>query len=265
MSSPAQPSRPSSYHLPALRLLSAVRGVPASSLSREILAGVTLAALMIPLNVGYAQVAGLPPIVGLYAAILAMIAFALTSFSRHLVASPDASHAAMVAAFLAPLATTGDPRYVHLAIAQALLCGLVFGVCWAFRLGFLANFLSYAVLVSCLRSSRSKASDACQDLVCRLDPDEGLRSLIVCGKVKSDGALQRSDAAVTAAPDLLFGESCKPTLDLVDPGGIRRCEVNMEAWVAEQPTLDQRSFVRAVVVEDQVNIKFSWLHYRPRY
>ena len=147
MSSPAQPAQPASFRLPALTLLSAVRGVPASSLSREILAGVTLAALMIPLNIGYAQVAGLPPIVGLYSAILPMIAFALTSFSRHLVASPDASAAAMVAAFLTPLAATGDPRYVQLAFAQALLCGLVFGVFWAFRLGFLANFLSYAVLV----------------------------------------------------------------------------------------------------------------------
>jgi high affinity sulfate transporter 1 len=134
-------------HLPPLRLLTAVRGVPASSASREVLAGVTLAALMIPLNIGYAQVAGLPPIVDLYAAILPMIVFALTSFTRHLVAGPDASAAAMIAVFLAPLAAPGDPRYLQLAFAQALLCGLIFFVAWALRLGFLANFLSHAVLI----------------------------------------------------------------------------------------------------------------------
>jgi high affinity sulfate transporter 1 len=133
--------------LPPLRLLAAVRGVPTSSASREVLAGVTLAALMIPLNIGYAQVAGLPPIVGLYAAILPMIVFALTSFTRHLVAGPDASAAAMIAVFLAPLAAPGDPRYMQLAFAQALLCGLIFFVAWALHLGFLANFLSHAVLI----------------------------------------------------------------------------------------------------------------------
>jgi sulfate permease, SulP family len=147
MAMSSQPVQTSSSRLPALRLVSAVRGEPASSLSREILAGVTLAALMIPLNIGYAQVAGLPPIVGLYAAILPMIAFALTSYTRHVVASPDAAAAAMIAVFLAPLAVPGDPRYMQLAFAQALLCGLVFFVAWAFRLGFLANFLSHAVLV----------------------------------------------------------------------------------------------------------------------
>ncbi|NTU81297.1 MAG: hypothetical protein HGA45_18275 [Chloroflexales bacterium] len=63
-------------------MLSAVRGVPAAHLPREILAGVALAALTIPLNIGYAQVAGLPPIVGIYAAILPAILFALFADTR---------------------------------------------------------------------------------------------------------------------------------------------------------------------------------------
>ena len=128
-------------------LLQAVRGVPAAHLMREILAGVTLAALMIPLNIGYAQVAGLPPIVGLYAAILPGIIFALFSHTRHLVASPDAAVAAMIVVLLSPLAASTDPHYVQLAFAQALLCGLIFVAFWFFKLGFLANFLSHAVLV----------------------------------------------------------------------------------------------------------------------
>ncbi|NTU81715.1 MAG: SulP family inorganic anion transporter [Chloroflexales bacterium] len=130
-----------------LRLLEGVRGVPAGDLPREIIAGITLAALMIPLNIGYAQVAGLPAIVGLYAAIVPMIVWPLFCTSRHLVASPDAPIAALIGALLVGLAVPGDPRYVQLAFAQSLVCALIFFLFWLFRLGFLANFLSKAVLV----------------------------------------------------------------------------------------------------------------------
>jgi high affinity sulfate transporter 1 len=132
-------------YLRAPSSLTAIRGV--NDLPKEIIAGVTLAALMIPLNIGYAQVAGLPPIVGLYAAIVPMIAFALFSTSRNMVASPDAPIAALIGGLLAALAAPNDPRYVQLAFALALLCALIFFLFWLFRLGFLANFLSRAVLV----------------------------------------------------------------------------------------------------------------------
>jgi high affinity sulfate transporter 1 len=123
----------------------ALRGVKA--LPQEILAGITLAALMIPLNIGYAQVAGLPPIVGLYACIVPMILFALFSTSRNLVASPDAPISALIGGLLVALAAPNDPRYVQLAFALGLLCALIFFLFWLFKLGFLANFLSRAVLV----------------------------------------------------------------------------------------------------------------------
>jgi high affinity sulfate transporter 1 len=125
--------------------LTALRGT--KDLPKEIVAGITLAALMIPLNIGYAQVAGLPPIVGLYAAIVPMVAFALFSTSRNMVASPDAPIAALIGGLLAALAAPNDPKYVQLAFALALLCALIFFLFWFFRLGFLANFLSRAVLV----------------------------------------------------------------------------------------------------------------------
>ncbi|HEX2515806.1 MAG TPA: SulP family inorganic anion transporter [Chloroflexota bacterium] len=130
-----------------VQLFRGLRGVPRSGLLPEIVAGVTLAALMIPLNIGYADVAGLPPIVGLYAAILPMIAFACLSSSRHLVAGPDAPIAALIGALLGSMAVRDDPLYVQLAYAQALVCALVFFAFWWFRLGFLANFLSKAVMV----------------------------------------------------------------------------------------------------------------------
>ncbi|MCG5219259.1 SulP family inorganic anion transporter [Streptosporangium soli] len=118
------------------------------SLPREITAGVTLAALAIPLNIGYAQIAGLPPIVGLYAAIVPMLVFALLCSSRQLVASPDAPIAALIASLLVAMAARpGSPQYAELAYAQALVCAVVFLLFYAFKLGFLANFLSEPVLV----------------------------------------------------------------------------------------------------------------------
>ncbi|MFC5835368.1 SulP family inorganic anion transporter [Nonomuraea insulae] len=115
---------------------------------REITAGVTLAALAIPLNIGYAQIAGLPPVVGLYAAIVPMLVFALLCSSRQLVASPDAPIAALIASLLAAIAARpGSPQYVELAYAQALVCAVVFLLFYAFKLGFLASFLSEPVLV----------------------------------------------------------------------------------------------------------------------
>ena len=110
-------------------------------------AGITLAALIIPLNIGYAQVAGLPPVVGLYAAIIPLVVFALFTSSRHVVGSPDASIAALVGAALLAFAGPEDPLRVQYAQALAVLCGLLFFVFWYFRLAFLANFLSRAVMV----------------------------------------------------------------------------------------------------------------------
>jgi high affinity sulfate transporter 1 len=132
---------------PRLRLFGAIQGVARADLTREVLAGVTLAALAIPLNIGYAQVAGLPAIVGLYSAIVPLLVFPLLCTSRHLIASPDAPIAALIGGVLLSLAAADDPRYVQLAYALALVCGVIFFLFWLFRLGFLANFLSRAVLI----------------------------------------------------------------------------------------------------------------------
>jgi high affinity sulfate transporter 1 len=123
-----------------------LRGIGWADVPREATAGVTLAALMIPLNIGYAQVAGLPPVAGLYAAIIPLVVFALLTSSRHLVTSPDASMAGLVGAALVAFAAPGDPLRLQYALALALLCALVFFVFWLFRLAFLANFLSRAVM-----------------------------------------------------------------------------------------------------------------------
>lgn len=124
-----------------------LRGINRADLPGEIAAGVTLAALVIPLNIGYAQVAGLPPVVGLYAAIVPLAIFALFTTSRQVVGSPDAPIAALVGSVLTMFAMPGDALYVQFALALALMCALFYFIFWFFRLGFLANFLSKAVLV----------------------------------------------------------------------------------------------------------------------
>ncbi len=124
-----------------------LRGLKIGDVPREIAAGITLAALIIPLNIGYAQVAGLPPLVGLYSGIIPLAVFALFTSSRHLVSSPDASIAALTGVILMAFAPPGDPARVQYAMALALMCSGIFFVFWLFRLAFLANFLSRAVLV----------------------------------------------------------------------------------------------------------------------
>lgn len=116
-------------------------------LPREIGAGVSLAALGIPLNIGFAQIAGLPPTAGLYALLLPAIAFALLATSRQLIAAPDAAAAALVASSLGGLAAAGSAGYAAMAAAQALIGALVFAVFWLFGLGVVTSFLSEAVLV----------------------------------------------------------------------------------------------------------------------
>ncbi len=113
-------------------------------------------------------------------------------------------------------------------------------------------------LVSCLRSSQSEASDAGQDVVCRLDPHEGLGIGTVGGQVQPNGVLQRTGAAMTAPAKLLVGEDGEPALHLVDPRRVGGREVQVEAWVAQQPAMDERRLVSAVIVQDEVHVQVGW-------
>ena len=122
-------------------------GLTRRNLVRELIAGVTLLAIAIPLNIGYAQIAGLPPTAGLYALIVPTVVYALVVSSRQLVASPDAAAAALVASSIGGLAVAGSADYATLALAQAIICGVMFVLLAVFKLGFLANFLSKPILV----------------------------------------------------------------------------------------------------------------------
>lgn len=122
-------------------------GLHRRNIGRELLAGVTLIAVAIPLNIGYAQIAGLPATAGLYALIVPTLIWAFMTSSRQLVVSPDAAAAALVASSLGGLAAAGSENYATMALAQAILCGVLFAAMSVFKLGFLANFLSKPILV----------------------------------------------------------------------------------------------------------------------
>ena len=122
-------------------------GLTLRNAPREAFAGVTLLAIAVPLNIGYAQIAGLPPTAGLYSLIVPAVVYALVVSSRQLVASPDAAAAALVASSIGGLAVAGSDNYLVLAFAQAIITGVIFALCAAFQLGFLASFLSKPILV----------------------------------------------------------------------------------------------------------------------
>jgi sulfate permease, SulP family len=82
-----------------------------------------LAAVSIPVSLGYAKIAGMPVVTGLYTLLLPMAVFAIFGSSRHLVVGADSATAAILGAALAGLAVAGSPQYVRLAGLAALLAG----------------------------------------------------------------------------------------------------------------------------------------------
>ncbi|MFB7835169.1 SulP family inorganic anion transporter [Streptomyces sp. NPDC056056] len=121
-----------------------------SWLRGDLLAGVTVVAYLVPQVMAYATVAGLPPVVGLWAILPALVSYALLGSSRLLSVGPESTTALMTATVVAPLAA-GDPgRYAVLAAALAVVVGLLCLVAWAARLGFVADLLSRPVLVGYL-------------------------------------------------------------------------------------------------------------------
>src|SRR5690348_1111713 len=133
-----------------LPVLEGVLPVERSRVPADALAGLTLAAIGIPEVLGYAKIAGMPLVTGLYTMLLPMAAFAVLGSSRHLVVAADSATAAILAAALTGLAAVGSPEYVRLAgLAALLTAGMLLAARLA-RLAFLANFLSRTVLVGFL-------------------------------------------------------------------------------------------------------------------
>lgn len=126
-------------------LLDQVSGYSRRDVSRDLLAGVVLAAVLVPTGMGYAVASGLPPINGLYATIIPLLVYALVGPSRILVFGPDSSLAPLLASAVIPLAA-GDPKR---AVAIGMLVSLIAGALCVLgaigRFGFLADLLSKPV------------------------------------------------------------------------------------------------------------------------
>ncbi|MFJ1730297.1 SulP family inorganic anion transporter [Streptomyces sp. NPDC088254] len=130
--------------------LGTLLGYRRSWLRGDVLAGVTVAAYLVPQVMAYAGVAGLPPVAGLWAILPALALYALLGSSRLLSVGPESTTALMTATVVGPLAA-GDPsRYATLAATLAIAVGLLCALAWATRLGFVADLLSRPVLIGYL-------------------------------------------------------------------------------------------------------------------
>ena len=116
-------------------------------LKGDLIAGLTHGAMVVPQGMAYALLAGLPPGVGLYAATVPMILYAVLGTSRQLAVGPVAIVSLLVATALAPIVEQGTVGYVAAAALLALMVGVLHLLLAVFRLGFIVNFMSHGVLV----------------------------------------------------------------------------------------------------------------------
>jgi SulP family sulfate permease len=137
-----------------LSLFGSIRPYRRDWLARDVVAGITLAALAIPEVMGYTRIAGTPVITGLYTILLPIVAFAVFASSRHLVVGGDSATAAIMFAGIGSLGIAGlqpyTSQWLALASLSALLAAGLLVVARLARLGFLADFISRTVLVGFL-------------------------------------------------------------------------------------------------------------------
>lgn len=135
--------------LNASRFLPFLRWLPlrANNIKADFLAGITVALILVPQSMAYAQLAGLPAYYGLYAAFLPGIIAALWGSSAQLATGPVAVVSLLTASALAPLAAAGSSQFIALAIMMALMVGIIQLALGVFKLGVIVNFLSHPVIV----------------------------------------------------------------------------------------------------------------------
>jgi high affinity sulfate transporter 1 len=143
-------ARENATHAPrrllGLPVLEGVLPLGRAGITPEVVAGLTLAALGIPEVMGYATIAGMPVVTGLYTMLIPIAVFAVLGSSRHLVVGADSATAAILAAGLAGMAAVASPEYVGLAGLLAILTAGLLVLARLARVGFVADFLSRSVL-----------------------------------------------------------------------------------------------------------------------
>lgn len=127
--------------------LSSLRGLEAGAIPREVAAGLSVAAVAVPVGLALAALIGVPPVYGLYAGIFPMLAYAMFGPSRYMVVGPDTATCLLVASALTALGWLDPHQRIVAASALALIAGVGFGLASVARLGFIANLLSRPILV----------------------------------------------------------------------------------------------------------------------
>ncbi len=145
----AGPARLSHY----LPFLEWGRSYDRATLGSDLLAAAIVTVMLIPQSLAYAMLAGLPPVVGLYASIMPLIAYALFGTSRTLAVGPVAVVSLMTASAAGAVAAQGTPEYLEAAIALAALSGVMLVLMGFLRLGFLSNLLSHPVISGFITAS----------------------------------------------------------------------------------------------------------------
>jgi high affinity sulfate transporter 1 len=135
--------------LPGLHQVTAYRR---SWLARDVVAGAVLTTLLVPQGMAYAELAGLPPITGLYTTILCLLGYAMFGPSRILVLGPDSSLGPMIAATILPLLAAGgdSARAVALASMLAIVAAVIMILAAVARLGFVASLISKPTMIGYL-------------------------------------------------------------------------------------------------------------------
>lgn len=145
----SQPVRPPTWPVAQVNF-KRLRGYSRSALRPDVVAGLSVAAYLIPQVMAYATLAGVTPVAGLWASLLPMVVYALLGTSRLLSIGPESTTAIMTAAMIAPIAA-GDPeRYLGLATMAAFLVGCICLLAGVLRVGFIASWLSRPVLIGYL-------------------------------------------------------------------------------------------------------------------
>ncbi|MGW0174562.1 SulP family inorganic anion transporter [Rhodococcus sp. NPDC003322] len=127
-------------------LFASLQGYDRRWLRPDVIAGLTVWAVLVPEGLAYATIAGVTPVVGLYAAIPSLVLYAAAGSSRHLIVGPMSATAALSAAMVAPIAGGDDGRYLALTTCLAIMTGLAGLLAGLMRLGFIASFVSEPVL-----------------------------------------------------------------------------------------------------------------------
>lgn len=261
---------------------------------RDSLAGVELAAMSIPQALGYAAIARMPSVTGLYTLFLPLLAFATFGSSSFLVVAADSATAAILAGSLSRMAAIGTPRYVALAGMVAMLTAIMLLIARLLKLGFLADFLSRTVLVGFLtgvgfqvgisvlgdtlglevHSSRSilQLYEIIRNLPRTHTPSLGLAAVVVAGVITLDrfaprvpGALFAVVASIGASAVWNFAGH---GIRVISPiaGGLPHLELPAVSWRDIEPLtpIAASCFVMIVAQSSATARVYSVLHHQPQ-